>query len=236
MKIYAIIPARSGSKGIIQKNIRSLCGRPLLDYSIAYAKKLPVDKIICSTDSQIFANIAKDLGAEVPFLRSIEAAGDTAMEEDILKDLYDRLPSVGIEIPDIIVWLRPTFVFRSVAVGIRCIQRMLIEKELTACRTVCESESRLYKQDGDLLIGDFDNLGGKSMIRRQDVGTRFKVFSMDVFRGGDSSPFFLGNRVGFERISKICGMDIDDETDWFVTEELVKSASQHIREYVHVCI
>ena len=89
MIIYAIIPARSGSKGLADKNIKQIGGKPLLAHSIEFAIKLNVDRVFCSTDSAIYAEIAKKYGAEVPFLRSTEASSSTAMEQDILKDLYD---------------------------------------------------------------------------------------------------------------------------------------------------
>jgi CMP-N,N'-diacetyllegionaminic acid synthase len=233
MGTYAIIPARSGSKGIPQKNIRLLNGRPLIEYSIAYAKKLAVDRIICSTDSRQFADIAIQLGAEVPFLRSPNAATDTAMEEDILSDFYRQLTARKESSPDLIVWLRPTFVFRSVEIGNELIDRMKRDCNLTACRTVCESESRLYTTIDGLLIPDFQGAEGKSMIRRQDIGTKYKVYSMDVFRGGNATPFFLGSRVGFAILPKICGMDLDDESDWQIVQALLNSQSASITPFVH---
>ena len=69
MKIYAIVPARSGSRGLPDKNIKVLAGKPLIAYSIDFAKRLGVDRIFCSTDSKEYACIAKTHGAEVPFLR-----------------------------------------------------------------------------------------------------------------------------------------------------------------------
>mgnify|MGYP000956410186 CR=1 FL=1 len=85
MNIYAVIPARSGSKGLPDKNIKIIDERPLIDFSIVFAKKIPsVTRIFCSTDSKEYAAIARTCGAEVPFLRSQEAASDNAMEQHIL--------------------------------------------------------------------------------------------------------------------------------------------------------
>ena len=70
------------------KNIKLLLEKPLLTYSIKFAKRLNVDKVICSTDSKEYAKIAMKFGADVPFLRSKKASTDTAMEHDILNDLY----------------------------------------------------------------------------------------------------------------------------------------------------
>jgi CMP-N-acetylneuraminic acid synthetase len=235
MTTYAIIPARSGSKGIHEKNIRHLNGIPLIGYSIAFARKLQVDRVFCSTDSRHFADVAISLGAEVPFLRSDFAASDTAMEEHVLEDLYAKFEEFGISVPDLFVWLRPTFVFRSIDLANRCIQRMKEDATLTACRTVCEAERRLYTASGGLLVADFNDFGGRSMIRRQDVSPAYKVFSLDVFRGADrdTSPFFLGGRIGFEVLPKVCGLDIDDECDWSIVENLITNQRDLVMPYIH---
>jgi len=73
MEILAIIPARSGSKSIPHKNIRSLGGKPLIAYSIEHAlRSLLINRVIVSTDSGYYAEIARSFGAEVPFLRPAE--------------------------------------------------------------------------------------------------------------------------------------------------------------------
>lgn len=233
MSIYAIIPARSGSKGVPNKNIRMLAGHELIGYSIAFAKKLAVDRVICSTDSPVYAEIAKRYGAEVPFLRSAQASDDKAMEQDILKDLYEQFARTDIQVPDLLVWLRPTFVFRDIASVEECVRRMKLNPHLTACRVVVPSESRLYRIEKEILMPTFET-GGKSMIRRQDVGTAYRVFCTDVFRGGIMSDNFLGDRVGAVIGNKICGMDIDDEFDFSVTESLMKTTNLGLDKYIHL--
>ncbi len=222
--IYAIIPARAGSKGIKDKNIKPLDGKPLISYAINFAKALDVDKIICSTNSTKYAEIAKELGAEVPFLRSDEAAGDTAMEQDILKDLYQKFKAHNIPQPDYLVWLRPTFIFRDLASVKKCIEVLDGNANLSSARTVCETECRLYTiDDNNILKTDFND-HNKSMIRRQDIGKKFKVYSTDVIRADklDTSDDFLGRNVYGVEVNKICGYDIDDEIDFSIVESLVK--------------
>lgn len=229
--IIAIVPARSGSKGIPDKNIRKVAGKELIGYSIEFAKKLPVNKIICSTDSEEYANIARQYGAEVPFLRSPFASHDRAMEQHILEDLYDKFDKYGIEYPDIFVWLRPTFIFRDIMAVRECIERLINNKSLTACRLVVEAESRLYHDEGGILKPSFDDKG-KSMIRRQDVGKKFKVFNTDVFRGKPKNfkENFLGNNVGYVVGNKLCGVDIDDETDLLIASHLVESLPHEYKQ------
>lgn len=233
MKIYAIIPARSGSKGLPHKNIKPLHGKPLIAYSIAFAKTLGVDKIMCSTDSEEYADIALTYGAEVPFLRSEEASGSTAMEQDILKDLYQKWEEHRIPQPDLLVWLRPTFVFRSTRDVQQCIQLLKDHDEYSAARTVCEAEGRLYKMEGNHLIPDFNDLG-KSMIRRQDFGDRYKVFSTDVLRSDkkNTGDDFLGRNVAAVVTNKLCGLDIDDQFDFEVVENIVKYNPDLVHAYI----
>lgn len=232
--IYAIVPARSGSKGLPNKNIKMLAGKPLLAYSIEFAKRLPsIDRVFCSTDSKEYAEIARKYGAEVPFLRSTQAAADSAMEEHILDDLRASFAKHEIEEPSIVVWLRPTFVFRSVQDVERCIQALKNDSNLTAARTVIRAENRLYHIVGDNLVPDFDD-NGKSMMRRQDMVPSYKVFSTDVFRfdGNILGRDFLGRNVFAVETNSICGMDIDDAFDFELVRHVLESSPELVREYI----
>lgn len=233
MKIYAIIPARSGSKGFRDKNIQLIDEKPLMAYSIAFAKQLGCDKVICSTDSKEYKRIAEQYGAEVPFLRSAFAATDTAMEQDILLDLYRQFEQYGIEQPDIIVWLRPTFVFRDLALIKKGINYLMEHPEITAVRTVCDTEARLYNIEEGNLVPCFND-HGKSMIRRQDIGKRFKVFSTDIFRFGKDKLHedFIGRDVYGLETNKICGLDIDDEIDFKIVKYLIESKMDEVQQFL----
>ena len=111
---WAVVPARSGSKGIKHKNIISFLKKPLLAHSINFAKKLNfIDKIILSTDSEKYKKIGKKFGAEVPFLRSKKASMSNSMEEDVLEDIRLKLIKENRDLPDFILWLRPTHPLRD---------------------------------------------------------------------------------------------------------------------------
>ena len=236
MRTYAIIAARSGSKGLPHKNVRPLAGHPLIAHSIAFARALGCERVICSTDSPDYANIAAQYGAETPFLRSAEAASDTAMEENILHDLAAKFRDNAIESPDLLVWLRPTFVFRDLQAVRKCVDVLLEDRKFSAARTVCESEGRLYRLTGDdALVPDFDDRG-KSMIRRQDIGMRYKVFSTDVIRfdPDNISSDFLGRNVFGVPVHKICGLDIDDLDDFRLVEAVIRGDPALVRDYMHL--
>lgn len=110
-KILAVIPARGGSKGIPNKNIRMLGGKPLIVHTIDAALNCPyIDYVMVSTDSLSIAEIAQENGASVPFLRPSELAGDTAKTIDVLCHVIDEL---GRESYDILVLLQPTSPLRD---------------------------------------------------------------------------------------------------------------------------
>lgn len=224
-KIYAIVPARSGSTGLPHKNIKLLGGKPLIAHTIEFAKNLKsVDRIFCSTDSEDYAAVARQFGAEVPFLRSADAASNDSMEQDILNDLYLKFNEHNIDLPDIIVWLRPTFVFRNVVHVEKCIDIVISDNSVSAARTVVESENRLYGIEDGILLPQFED-HGRSMMRRQDMGYSYKVFSTDVFRFSKDNlhDSFLGNNIRGVITNKICGFDIDDNDDFEMVSAIFSS-------------
>ena len=86
MEVLAIIPARSGSKSVKDKNIREINGKPMLAYSIEHGlKSEKINRVIVSTDSEKYAEIAKKYGAEVPFLRPEEYARDTSLDLEVFE-------------------------------------------------------------------------------------------------------------------------------------------------------
>ncbi len=114
-RVLVYIPARSGSKSIIDKNIVDVCGKPLIAHSIEAAKQSKyVDKVIVSTDSSKYAEIARKYGAEVPYLRPAELATDLAREMDSCLHLLQWIDKKTTEKFDIIVKLEPTSPLRIV--------------------------------------------------------------------------------------------------------------------------
>jgi len=108
-EILALIPARGGSKGIPRKNIRSFAGYPLIAWSIAAAKQSSlVTRIIVSTDDEEIAAVAREWGAETPFLRPAELAQDKTTDLPVFEHALKWLEDVEGYRPDILLQLRPT--------------------------------------------------------------------------------------------------------------------------------
>lgn len=113
MKRIAIIPARSGSKGLKDKNIKDLNGKPLLAYSIEAAIESNMfDKVFVSTDSQKYADIAMKYGADASFLRSEQNSSDTAGSWDVVREVIEVLKHKGEEYEEIML-LQATSPFRD---------------------------------------------------------------------------------------------------------------------------
>ena len=146
MKILALIPARSGSKSIKDKNIQSFNGKPLMAYSIedAVNSKL-INRVIISTDSQYYANLAVTFGAEAPFLRPAEIAGDLSTDLEAFQHALTFLEKNENYIPDIVVHLRPTAPIRKVEDIDAMIQMMIDHPEADAVRSVVKVEKTPFK-------------------------------------------------------------------------------------------
>lgn len=107
-RVLALVPARSGSKGVPHKNVRPLHGKPLLAWPIAAARaSRHVDRVVISTDSAEYAELARQAGADVPFLRPAALASDTAPSIDFILHALDHLDASG-ERYDYLMLLEPT--------------------------------------------------------------------------------------------------------------------------------
>ena len=146
MDVVAIIPARSGSKGVPDKNIKLLEGRPLIAYSIAAAQRASsVQRIIVSTDSEHYAEIAREYGAEVPFLRPTAISGDTSSDYEFVKNALDWLESNDGHQPDYLVHLRPTTPLRDPVHIDKAVGQIESDVNATALRSVHEMAESTYK-------------------------------------------------------------------------------------------
>jgi N-acylneuraminate cytidylyltransferase len=134
--IVGLIPARAGSKRVPDKNIRSLAGHPVMAYTIAAALGSEVfADVIVSTDSKQYAEIARHYGAEVPFLRPSELAGDVSPDIEWLEYTLKRLQEEGRKY-DCFSILRPTSPFRLLETIQRAWQAFLKEEGVDSLRAV----------------------------------------------------------------------------------------------------
>ena len=133
MLVYAVIPARSGSKGVPHKNIRMLHGHPLLAWSVVAALGCRlIDRTFVSTDSREYVDIAIKYGAEAPFLRPSALAEDASKDSEFLLHCIQWWQEHGITCPDLIVLLRPTTPLRESDILDAAIQKMRKSPQATS--------------------------------------------------------------------------------------------------------
>ena len=139
MKSIAVIPARSGSKGLKDKNIKLLNGKPLIWYSIQAAISSGCfDEVMVSTDSEKYAEIARECGASVPFLRSDEMSSDKASSWGTVQEVLDNYKDLGKEF-DTVMLLQPTSPLRT-SEDIKNAFAILEEKNADSVVGVCEMD------------------------------------------------------------------------------------------------
>ena len=154
-KIISIIPARGGSKGVLGKNIKDLCGKPLIAWSIeaSLGSKL-IERTIVSTDNEEIAEVAKKFGAEVPFLRPKEIAEDLTPDTPVFEHAINWLKENENYVPEIIVHLRPTGPLRTPNEIDEAIELLISNPEADSVRSVEEPDKppfKMWQSDGKFL-------------------------------------------------------------------------------------
>jgi CMP-N,N'-diacetyllegionaminic acid synthase len=144
--VVALIPARSGSKELKNKNVLKVDGFPLLAFSIKAALlSKGIDRVIVSTDSLAYQKIAIKFGAEAPFLRPKKISGDDSTDYEFIKHALDWFSAEKLAIPAYIVHLRPTTPFRDPKLIDKAIKDFSDNKRSTALRSVHAMSESAYK-------------------------------------------------------------------------------------------
>lgn len=144
-RVVALVPARAGSKGVPDKNIRPLGGHPLIAWTIAAClRSKSIERTIVSTDSREYASLATSLGAEAPFLRPAEISGDNATDTQFILHALDWLAAEGEE-PEYIVHMRPTTPVRDPRLVDEAVAAFRKASKATALRSVQEMSESAYK-------------------------------------------------------------------------------------------
>lgn len=225
MKNIAIIPARSGSKGLPDKNIRRLAGVPLMAYSIKAAQETDrFDKIFLSTDSEEYAQIGRQYGADVSFLRSAETSSDKASSWDAVREALAGWSERG-ERFDTVTLLQPTSPLRTAQNIIEAF-RLLDEKGANSVVSVCEAEhSPLWF---DTLPQDLcmDQFGKKRDVNRprQELPVYYRLNgAIYLLRTEElyKEKMFEEKRYAYI-MSREQSVDIDDEVDFLLAEIMIQ--------------
>lgn len=221
MRILVVIPARGGSKGLPGKNVKPLCGKPLIYYSIDIARYFVEDEDICvSTDDLTIKDIVEKYSLRVPFLRPSELASDTATTNDVLQHAIDYYRLQG-KTYDIILLLQPTSPLRSVeqvrdALSIynETYDMIVSVNESHSAAVICNEN-----KEGFL----FPTL--TQATRRQDVETYYE-YNGAIYIINVNSLLIKGLSKFDKQIKFVMSVessiDIDTPLDWYLTECIIK--------------
>ena len=227
MRIIAIIPARSGSKGLKDKNIKELNGTPMMAYTIEAANSCGIfDCVHVSTDSEKYADIARKYGADVPFLRSQEMSSDTADSWDAVLEVLNRYKGLEKEF-DMVTLLQPTSPIRT-GEDIKNAFNIFIAKDANAVISVCESDHpiewyRPLLNDNDMSA--FATSEEKSG-RRQDADTYYRmngsIYMLNTTYLKENPRNIIRNKVYAYIMDKYSSIDIDTQFDFDIAEAVIK--------------
>lgn len=214
-RVIAIVPARGGSKGIKNKNIVDIAGKPLIAYSLNAAQESKyIDAIVVSTDSAQIADVAEKYGASVPYLRPDKLATDTAKTIDVIVELLNTLSNRG-DIYDILVLLQPTSPLRTAEDIDRALE-MHIENQgasIVAVSEVADHPVLMRYVDEN---GKLDKLlNENSTVRRQDMRKVYRVngaIYINRIEEINAATSFNDNELGYI-MSKERSVDIDTPVD-----------------------
>jgi CMP-N,N'-diacetyllegionaminic acid synthase len=227
--VVAIIGARGGSKGLPNKNIKPLAGKPLLAWTIEAAKHCTlVDRVIVSTDDDEIARVAKAYNAEVPFKRPAEFAGDNAPSIDYLQHAVAWLETHDKYKVDIVLYLQVTDVFRRPYMMDEVITRLLKNPGLDSVFVGYTTHKNFWKKDGDyyrrLNPAEEKPRQVKEPIYREDIGLAC-ASRVQVIKEGKR----IGNNVDIVPNSDFCSsIDIHDEFDLWLAEKIVNEKKRVI--------
>lgn len=150
VNVIAVIPARGGSRSVPSKNARLVAGKPLLAYTIEHAKKCELlDRIIVSTDDEAIADIAREHGAETPFIRPKDISGDLATTESALQHAVLWLDKNEGYNTDIVVFLACTVMFRKTEWITAAIEKLLEDPTLDSAFVVLKTHKNFWRRKDD---------------------------------------------------------------------------------------
>jgi CMP-N,N'-diacetyllegionaminic acid synthase len=224
--VVCVIPARGGSKGLPGKNIKMFCGKPLIAHTIEQARQSNyIDRVIVSTEAEEIAQISLEYGAEVPFIRPMELAGDNASTIDVLLHAINWLEDVDRYAFDILLLLHTTTPLRNVEDIDGCIALMVDEKADNVF-SVAESHRNPYfnmveeGSDGFVMLAKEGCFSTRQAVPKvYDMNAAIYVWWKSVLKEG--KKIFTKKTKAYV-MPKERSIDIDDDLDFKIAEFLQK--------------
>lgn len=230
----AFIPARAGSKRVPNKNIRPLMGHPMIAYSIRAAVESGVfDSVVCATDSELYADIARHYGAEVPFLRDPAISGDKSPDIEWVVWMLQELSAIGRSY-DVFSILRPTSPFRLPETIKRAWSLFSADERADSLRAVekCKQHpGKMWVVRDNRMLPLIPFANGSTPWHSSQYAALPPVYAQDASleiawsRVPLESHSIAGEAIipfvsqGFE------GFDINEPDDWWMAERLISTHS-----------
>ena len=230
MTAIAIIPARSGSKGLPDKNIIEVNQRPLIDYSIKAAiDSKCFDCVMVSTDSEKYAQVAKRCGAEAPFLRSERTSSDTAGTWDAVREVLENYKAMGKSF-DYVAVLQPTSPLRT-AEDIKGVFDMLLCDAVNNVVTVSEVAHPVqwcFTLGEDRSLYDYAR-SPYNLCRRQELEKHYQengaIYLVRADRITDPSYNFYMDKCYAYVMPRERSIDIDEKIDVIIMKAMLDGAN-----------
>ena len=226
--MIAIIPARGGSKGVPGQIIRNLCGKPLITYTISAAlKSKSIEKVIVTTDSLEIATIAKEYGADVPFVRPADLASDTASAVDVYLHAINFLQEELHESIEKFMVLLPTAPFRNekhIDEAFELFQNAKADT-LISMKEADTPISWYYEKDASSRVRNIGFDSDKAVVNRQ-LNQKYYVpngaiYILDRQLLLEKRTYYTNNTVAYVMGSEE-SIDIDHEIDFMLAELLME--------------
>ncbi|OGY63561.1 MAG: hypothetical protein A3I89_02000 [Candidatus Harrisonbacteria bacterium RIFCSPLOWO2_02_FULL_41_11] len=234
MHVLALIGARSGSKGVPNKNIKLLGGKPLLAWVIEAAKKSKhVNRVVVSTDSEEYAKVAREWGAETPFLRPAELSGDKSTDFDYVNHAVNWLRENENYQPDLVVRGMPTVPFQQASDFDGAVEALLNDPEADSSIVMAPASQHPGKalklipdgNGGELVVGYIsgDPKDAAPLLRQGYAKAYFRA-NLVAFRPHILSKFnsITGERIRPYIVPQDRSVDIDSPIDFVIAEKLME--------------
>lgn len=218
-----VIPARGGSKGLPGKNIKDLCGKPLIAYSIDVARAFVDNKHICvSTDSEEIKRVVEDYGLKVPFIRPAYLATDTATSNDVLVHAVNFFKEIGREYKKLVL-LQPTSPLRTTEDVARALELYREDIDMVVSVMKSHAPAVLCSENED---GFVQLVYNKEGVGRQQLQEMYEfngaVYVMNIHSLLEKGLSGFSKRVKYV-MSKEHSVDIDDIYDFYQVESILRN-------------
>lgn len=219
-KSIAIITARGGSKRIPRKNIKEFCGKPILAYSIDAALESGIfDEVMVSTDDEEIATIAREYGAQVPFLRSEKTSDDFATTKDVLFEVLERYEEQGQQF-DYMCCIYPTAPFVTPR-KLTDAMDLLIERKAELVMPVVQfsfppQRCNIIDSEGfmQFKFPEYRTSRSQDLEKWYHDAGQFYAYDIQQYKANDG---VCTKTVAIE-MSELEVQDIDNEIDWKMAE------------------